>query len=79
MSIYVIARFSINTAKSLIDDKRNRTRRQQQSYDEYGNETTYASPIAIRKKASSLPRSETSTPNQSPDGNVNAYNGFEVI
>ena len=79
MSMYVIARFSINTAKSLIDDKRNRTRRQQQSYDEYGNETTYASPIAIRKKASSLPRSETSTPNHSPDGNVNAYNGFEVI
>ena len=57
MSIYVIVRFSINTAKSLIDDKRarNRRRRLSAANDEYGNgsgdngSSTYSSPQAIRR------------------------------
>ena len=92
MSIYVIVRFSINTAKSLIDDKRarNRRRRLSAANDEYGNgssdngSSTYSSPQAIRRRASDILSHYNNNNNNgnsplSENENVDAYNGFELI
>ena len=92
MSIYVIVRFSINTAKSLIDDKRSRNRRRRLSAanNEYGNgssdngSSTYSSPQAIRRRASDILSHYNNNNNNgnsplSENENVDAYNGFELI
>jgi hypothetical protein len=86
MSIYILARFSINTAKSLIDDKRSRDRRRRLSAanDEDGNDNSYSSPQAIRQRVNDILShyNNSNSNNNSPssaDNNVDAYNGFELL